>query len=159
MQFEGIIVGGSALILLGIIQRQTQNLDLLNDSLALELVNDAMLFAKSHGLAQDWLNNAPAGLKKDLPKHWEIRLQKVFDGRTITLHALGRCDLIKTKLWALCDRTRDLPDVLALQPSALELKEACDWLKPLDLNPGWILHVENTIAFVSKKLDYTNECT
>jgi len=42
------------------------------------------------------------------------RVQFVFRGEAIELHTQGRSDLLKAKVFALCDRGFDLPDCVAL---------------------------------------------
>ena len=52
----------------------------------------------------------------------------MFAGRAIQLCSRGRDDLLRTKLFALCDRCLDLADCVALAPI---------WLEEQDLNPNW----------------------
>jgi Nucleotidyltransferase of unknown function (DUF6036) len=154
LYLEGVIVGGSSLVLLGVTNRQTQDVDLLNENIEEKILKEAKIFALKEGISEVWLNNEPAPLRRDLPMGWEKRLVVAFEGSAILFKTLARQDLLKTKLWALCDRTRDLEDVLALQPTLLELQEALAWLEPLDLNPNWPAHAKSTIEFVAKKLGY-----
>ena len=59
-------------------------------------------------MVDEWLNNGPATLAGDLPPGWQGRVQVVFRSASIDLHALGRSDLLKAKVFALCDRVSDL---------------------------------------------------
>ena len=68
------------------------------------------------------------------------------------LSTLGRADLLKTKLFALCDRGTDLSDCVALAPTAAELADAMIWLAEQDTNPGWPAHVKATIADLTQRL-------
>ncbi|CAN5912349.1 hypothetical protein BH11MYX2_BH11MYX2_01270 [soil metagenome] len=52
------------------------------------------------------------------------------------LRTLGRPDLIKSKLFALCDRGTDWSDCIALAPSREELTEALPWLEIQDASGG-----------------------
>ncbi len=122
LSLEAVVVGGAAL-LLAVITRQTRDCDILH-----------------------WLNSGPSALAPLLPAGWELRLQEVFRGRVLVLRSLHRADLLKSKLFALCDRGLDLPDCLALAPTPAELAEAVAWLEPQDLNPHWPAHVRTTLA-------------
>ena len=70
------------------------------------------------------------------------------------LHSLGRADLLKTKLFALCDRGTDLPDCVALAPTAAELAEALPWVAFQDANPDWPAHVAATLADLGRRLGH-----
>ena len=70
------------------------------------------------------------------------------------LSTLGRADLLKTKLFPLCDRGTDFPDCVALAPTAAELGEAVLWLAEQDANPEWPAHVEATIADLIRRLSH-----
>lgn len=103
-------------------------------------------------LDEGWLNNGPSSLTRLLPAGWELRLQSAFRGEAISLDCLGREDLLKTKLFALCDRGIDLGDCIALSPSEAELKTAEPWVATQDLNPDWPAHVASTLADLAKRL-------
>ncbi len=151
--FEATIVGGAALVLLNVISRATQDVDILDDEILPETILQlAHAFARHHSIPENWLNNDVSPLKSDLPPNWENRRIEVFRGRAIRFLTLGRTDLLKAKLWALCDRARDFEDVLAMKPTESELFEARAWLNPLDGNPGWVEHVEKTLHEVASAL-------
>ncbi|MBN2573087.1 MAG: hypothetical protein JXP73_00850 [Deltaproteobacteria bacterium] len=117
LRFEAVIVGGAALYLLGVISRATKDCDVLWPPLPEEIADAARTFAaamrgQGENLADDWLNNGPASLTAQLPADWRNRLQLAFAGRAMRLHAPGREDLLRSKLFALCDRGIDLADWL-----------------------------------------------
>jgi hypothetical protein len=89
-----------------------------------------------------------------LPTGWQQRLQPAFEGRALILRTLGRSDLLKTKLFALCDRGTDLPDCVALAPTAAELDEAMPWLAEQDANTEWPEHVRATLADLKRRLGH-----
>jgi len=89
-----------------------------------------------------------------LDKGWELKLQKIFAGNSLEFWTLSRLDLLKSKVWALCDRQKDLDDVLALKPTKSELSDIGEWLKPLDGNPDWPKYTESVIDSLSKQLKY-----
>jgi hypothetical protein len=105
-------------------------------------------------LKEDWLNNCPSSLAPLLPPRWELRLQEAFRGLVLVLRSLHRSDLLKSKLFALCDRGLDLPDGIALAPTPAELAEAIAWLDPQDLNPDWPTHVRATLGDLTRRLGH-----
>jgi len=159
LRFEGIVVGGAALSLLGIVSRVTKDCDILHPPLPEAIQAAARAFAAERrrlgeGLEDDWLNNGPAALARQLPSAWEERLQVAFSGAALRLQSLGREDLLRTKLFALCDRGLDLPDCLALAPTADELAGLLQWVEEQDLNPDWPAHVRATLADLGKRLGH-----
>jgi hypothetical protein len=159
LRFEGVVIGGAALNLLGVVVRPTKDCDILHPELPEEIKTAARAFAtamRQDGEALDdgWLNNGPASLAKQLPPAWEERLQTVFAGRAIQLCSLGRGDLLCTKLFALCDRGLDLADCVALAPTADELEALLPWLEEQDLNPDWPAHVRATLADLGTRLGH-----
>ncbi len=159
LHLEAIVVGGSALGLLGVTDRQTRDFDILHPELSPELTATAREFAaemRTRGveLADDWLNNGPAQLGEVLPDGWRSRLQPAYQGRVLTLTTLGRADLLKTKLFALCDRGTDLPDCVSLAPSPEELDAAEPWIATQDGHPDWPLHVRATLDELRGRLGH-----
>lgn len=156
LRLDAVAVGGGALLLLGITQRRTLDLDILHPMLSVEVSAAASEFAQLQGgrLAADWLNNGPSELAACLPGGWEERVQLAFEGRVIRLMALGRGDLLCSKLFALCDRGTDLSDCLALAPSAEELREAQPWVCEQDGNPMWPDHVRDTLRDLARRLGH-----
>jgi len=159
LQLEAIVVGGSALALLGVTERQTRDVDILDPELSAEIALAAREFAgyqRNQGveLADDWLNNGPIQLTEVLPADWRLRVRSVFDGASLRLTILGRADLLKTKLFALCDRGTDLADCLALAPDAEELAEAEPWLTAQDAHPLWPEHARSTLADLGRRLGH-----
>ena len=157
LTLEAIVIGGAALALLGVIDRQTRDFDILQPELSEELLKAAQSFAehlKEQGteLAGDWLNNGPLEVTALLPEGWRERLQPLFNGSALTLTTLGRADLLKTKLFALCDRGTDLTDCLALIPTRHELEEAAPWLALQDAHPMWPEHVRSTLQDLAERL-------
>jgi hypothetical protein len=159
LALDAVVVGGAALNLLGVITRQTRDCDILHPPLPDAVVAAARAFAAELTAAggklnEDWLNNGPSSLTKLLPAGWELRLQEAFRGQVLVLRSLHRSDLLKSKLFALCDRGLDLQDCIALAPTPAELAEATTWLEPQDLNPGWPAHVRATLADLARRLGH-----
>ncbi len=152
IEFSAVVIGGSALALLGIVRRGTRDVDLLDTSIPEDVKAAASDFAKLHGIAETWLNSGPASLARDLPSDWKARVQPLFTGKNLELWTLDRIDLIRSKLWAMCDRMRDLEDLVALAPTEDELTQAVNWIKPLDANPGWPAHVDTAVSILRRRL-------
>lgn len=157
--FTGIIIGGCALSLMGVISRETQDCDILDPKIPQEIIDLSKSFAHEVGsaaglLKENWLNNGPASLKDVLPQGWLERANLLFSGRALTLHVLGRADLLKSKLFAYCDRQQDFQDCLLLRPTRKELAEAIHWLKVQDQNSEWPAHVELSLRELAKELGY-----
>lgn len=72
LNFEGIVIGGAALALMGVIQRPTRDFDVLVPELPEPIASAARDFAKALresgvDLHSDWLNNGPIQLGDVLP--------------------------------------------------------------------------------------------
>jgi len=157
--FTGVAIGGAPLNLLGIISRETRNCDIIDPVIPKAIQDLALDFAKKNrgrggNVRDDWFNNGPISLKEKLPDGWKKRLQLAFKGKALTLYTLGREDLLKTKLFALCDRGTDKIDCVAMHPTKEELKGAITWVKDQDGNPDWPKHVENVLADLAKDLGH-----
>jgi len=122
------ICGGAALILMKVTTRSTMDIDVLQPKVDQTLDHAAKRVAKKFGLSESWLNNGPEDLLRYLDDQWQVNCLKVYDGRALQVFALGRKDLIKSKLWAACDRMDDIPDIIALKPTQEELEEARTWV-------------------------------
>ena len=159
LRLEAIVVGGSALALLGVTSRQTRDFDIIAPALPPAVLEAAKAFAREQRrlgveLLDDWLNNGPMQLADVLPDGWRLRVVLAFEGKALVLHSPGRADLLKTKLFALCDRGTDLPDCIDLAPTAAELAEASPWVELQDANPDWPAHVIATLADLGRRLGH-----
>lgn len=159
LRFEAVVIGGTALALLDVISRQTRDCDILDPVVPTDILAAANEFAiamrQSGEILQDgWLNHEPASLGKLLPMDWRSDLQLVFKGQAIVLHSLGRKNLLRTKLFALCDRATDLPDCIALHPTADEIQELLPWVQAQDTNPDWPRHVVAVLGDLAARLGY-----
>jgi hypothetical protein len=159
LRLDAIVVGGSALVLIGIIDRPTRDVDVLHPDLPRQIADASRIFAQEMRrrgieLADTWLNNGPSSLSKVLPDGWRDRTQPAFSGRALSLETLGRADLLKTKLFALCDRGTDLADCIAFSPTAEELEAAMPWIALQDANESWPSHVETTIRDLRRRLGH-----
>lgn len=85
LRFEGVIVGGSALVLMGVVSRLTKDVDVLTPTLPEAVAAAARDFAKleraaGKDLIDDWINNGPAQLGNVLPAGWRERIEPLFKG-------------------------------------------------------------------------------
>jgi len=148
--FEAVIIGSTALALLGILNRHTKDCNVLDPEIPGHIQRSAREFAEEQRqagvpIADDWLNNGPDTLKRDLDEGWRERLQLAFAGKAMKLHTLGRLDLLASKLYALCDRGTDLGDCLAMEPTREEIEQVRPWVEERDGNPLWPEHVRRTL--------------
>ena len=156
---ELIVCGGSALQILGLVDRTTRDVDVLAlaqtsgagvvellpaDSLPEDLLASAAIVARDLDLDPDWLNNRPAQAKQSLPEGLSKRLHSQRYGNRLTIHAIDRFDQICLKLHAVVDRdfdSRHLTDLKALEPSDDELTKAARWCLTQDAGeafPDWL---------------------
>ena len=159
LSFEAVVIGGTALNLLGVTTRVTRDCDLLDPLLPEPIAEAARSFAREWraagaDLGDDWLNNGPASLTRQLPFGWHSQTSVVFQGAALVLRVPGRADLLRTKLFALCDRGLDLPDCIALAPDAAELAALLPWVAAQDANPGWPTHVRATLDDLARRLGH-----
>jgi len=157
LRFEAVVIGGTALNLLGVVRRTTRDCDVLHPAIPADVARAACQFASERrtsgdALQDDWLNNGPASLVSALPVGWQQRLTVVFEGKAILLNSLGRLDLLRSKLFGLCDRARDLGDCVALAPTPEEISLIAPWLEEQDGNPDWREHVSEVLQDLEGRL-------
>ena len=156
--YEIVVVGGSALLLLGIIQRPTHDLDVLAvvedgeyvsaQPLPPELGNAARDVATELELAPDWLNGVvSAQLRSGLPPGFRDRVETRIYG-TLIVHVAGRLDQIYLKLFAAVDhsgRGKHADDLRRLSPTRQELLDAAEWVRGQDIGPAFPGMVADTL--------------
>ncbi len=160
LTFEAVVIGAAALAVMDVISRETVDVDCLDPVVPEEIIKAAVEFSRTHpehNLTDQWINNGPEDLKKDLPKNWRNRIQTIYEGTSLKLSTLGRPDLLKSKLFAFCDRGDDLNDCLALKPTEVELDECRDWVQKRDANPKWPDHVLESFNLLKKRLGYAKK--
>jgi hypothetical protein len=147
-----LVAGGSSLLLLGLIERPTADLDVMGipagdrylkaESLPAPLAEAARDVAAALGLSKDWLNVGPAPLFDfGLPNGYEQRVVVRRFG-TLEVHIPGRTDLLALKLYAAVDHSgsrvdKHLADLRALRPTPAELLVAARWTRTHDPSPGF----------------------
>ncbi len=159
LRLDAVVLGGAALGLLGIINRLTEDFDVMYPEIPRAVAAASRAFAAERtragdALDDDWLNNGPMSLAGVLPAGWQERLEPLFRGVAVHLHTLGRADLLRSKLFALCDRALDLADCIALAPTAGELAALSEWVEHQDANPDWPAHVRATLEDLGRRLGH-----
>jgi len=146
-----VIIGGGALLLLGLIERPTKDLDavarvagdrwLRAEPFPAGLTRAVKDVAAALDLEDDWLNPGPAGLVDlGLPHGFEERASvRAYGALTIRLAAVE--DLVALKLYAAADhwpdRSRHLADLRRLQPTPEALVTAARWCRTHDPSEGF----------------------
>lgn len=157
-----IVVGGAALSLLGLVERTTDDVDVIAraeseasptaplppEPLPEALTRAAATVARDFGLPPDWLNTEiaaqwrtglPPGLADDLT--W-----RRYGG--LRLGLVGRRTLVTLKLFAAVDRgprSVHFQDLLALRPTAEELGAAAAWVRTQDAHPDFASLVDQVV--------------
>jgi len=159
LNFNAIIIGGAALSILGVISRQTQDVDVLDPEIPDHILEAARDFAKSAqykscNLKNNWLNHEVCSLRDYLRPNWKNRIVPLYIGKCMNIYTLGRLDLIGTKVLAFCDRGFDLQDCVDLKITKTELFEILSWVKNYDAHPSWPSYVDSQVKILSRKLGY-----
>ncbi|MEO6501081.1 MAG: DUF6036 family nucleotidyltransferase [Jatrophihabitantaceae bacterium] len=160
-----LIVGGSSLLLLGLVSRPTADLDVIGlavqggfvkaeqipPSLA-EAVRDVAAVLE---LRPDWLNNGPASLMDlGLPQGYEARTElRRYGG--LDVHIPARVDLVCFKLYAAVDQgpsSKHFQDLQAMAPSQSELSAAAMWCQSQDPSSGFESEMHAALAQLTSLL-------
>ncbi len=149
-----IACGGGALIAMKITERRTRDIDIIAPAIDPTLQDIAIRLAQEFGLSKQWLNNGPSSLARDLTSGWEGRTVSVFRGKCLELKALGREDLLATKLYAFCDREDDFEDVIKLAPTHEELNRLVPWVLARDASSYWPERVQTCFERLRKRLNH-----
>lgn len=146
-----VVIGGSALLALGLVDRTTRDVDILAvltetglvsaDPLPEALVAARDTVARDFGLAADWLNAGPASLVDlGLPEGLLERADPRRYGDALTVLLASRYDQIHFKLYAIVDQGagKHLDDLQALAPTHAELLAAARWSRTHDPSEGYL---------------------
>lgn len=155
VSFELVVIGGSALQSLGLIDRATRDVDVVAlvadeglssaDPLPEALLGAASRVARDFDLPPGWLNSGPADLLRlGLPDGFERRMVTTVVGPALTIHLASRVDQIHFKLYAMVDQGsgRHEADLGALAPSKGELRDAAAWAMTHDPSEGFRRELE-----------------
>lgn len=163
-----VIVGGTALNLLGVIERATRDVDVIAaatprargdprtirppDPLPQPLLDVIAIVARDLGLPPDWMNTTVGGQwQSGLPRGFASRIAWRREGG-LWIGLAGRLDLIYLKLYAAADdvgpTSRHYKDLVALRPTQDELARARSWIRRQDPSPDVARAVESVVRHV-----------
>jgi hypothetical protein len=147
---EPVVVGGSGLLILGMIERSTRDVDLVALKKGSNLENPAPLpaalkeardrVARDFSLPENWLNPGPASLLDfELPAGFLERVESRRYGDHLVVHFASRLDQVHFKLYAAVDAGpgKHSQDLEALSPTPEELLLAARWTRTHDPSPGF----------------------
>ena len=142
---ELVVIGGSALLAIGLISRPTRDVDIvallqagqLHDPRPLpeSLIAARDRVARDFGLPIGWLNPGPSSLLDfGLPEGFLERLESRSYGPGLRVHFASRYDQIHFKLYAMADGTagKHEADLRELNPTRDELVAAARWTQTHD---------------------------
>ena len=155
LTFEAVVIGGAALNVLAIVERQTRDIDCMDPKISSEILESAERFRIKNPdlqLAKDWLNHQSELLTLELEQGWRDRTVDLYLGKAITFKTVCRSDFINLKLLAYCYRDTDYKDCIALKPTKDELKKSFEWLLDKDGNPDWVNNVRDHLTKLEKAL-------
>jgi hypothetical protein len=166
LSYEVVVIGGSGLMLLGLVDRPTRDLDalaLVEDGhyipaapLPLPLSHEVARVGRTLGLADDWLNPGPAELLRfGLPRGFEKRVDRRRYGG-LTLQVAGRFDQICFKLYAAVDQgvvSKHTADLKKLAPTRDELLSAARWSLTHDPSDGYRAELLAMLALLGVEVD------
>lgn len=161
-RFELVVIGGSGLLALGLIDRSTRDVDLValrrgSDLVEAKPLPEPLLAARDRvaedfGLPESWLNAAPADLLNfGLPEGFVERLERRDYGPALTVWLASRLDQIHFKLYALADQApggKHDSDLRALEPTKEELLAAARWALTHDPSPGFRHEVLAALSYL-----------
>jgi hypothetical protein len=158
---ELVVIGGSALLAVGLISRPTRDVDIvallaeqtLIDPRPLppELISARDRVARDFGLPENWLNASPAGLLDfGLPESFVERLERRDYGASLIVHFASRFDQIHFKLYAMADQGagKHEADLRALSPTRAELLTAACWTRTHDPSEGFREQLLAALAYL-----------
>lgn len=159
--FDVVVVGGSALLVLGLASRATKDVDVLAvragdalvsaDPLPPALVEASGRVARDFGLPADWLNSGPAGLMDfGLPEGFAERVEVREYGPALTVRFASRFDQIHFKLYAAVDAStpgKHAADLRELSPTRDELIAAARWSLTHDPSDGYREMLERALEY------------
>ncbi len=156
--FEGLVIGRTALELMGI--QTPARLDLeprvevVYPQLPEIVIEAAEAFASARALSPGWLHGCSAtDLVIRLPKGWTRRMRlTTFSGRSIFLHSLARPDLIAGRLLAYLEGRASLDDCLVLGILPGDLQRSREYLLEQHSELSWEEQVDRVLRRVEQAL-------
>jgi hypothetical protein len=161
-RYELVVIGGSGLLALGLIERSTKDVDIVAlrsgdeldsaDPLPAGLRAARDLVARDFSLPTDWLNPGPTQLLDlGLPDGFVDRLERRDYGAALVVYLASRYDQIHFKLYAAVDQGgpgKHEADLRALAPTEAELIAAARWSRSHDPSPGYAKDLRGALEFL-----------
>ena len=144
------ICGGAALNILDLVQRTTQDVDLVfPETLPPLFIEAIQITTKYFNLKPDWINQGPVELlRMGLPTGYFERCHSLLLSN-ITWLLTDRIDQIHFKLYASLDRGGyHIQDLLALHPTKDEILQAAQWCFTHDVSDPF---KKLTLDFLNKQ--------
>lgn len=160
LEYRLAAVGGGAMLLLGLLDRPTNDLDVVTqadesgaavsaDPLASPLREAITDVARAFDLPEDWLNPGPAALLElGLPPGFADRAHVRRYG-ALEIRLADRVDQIHFKLYASVDQgpeSKHFADLEALEPTREELLAAARWARTHDPSDGFRAGLEAALG-------------
>jgi Nucleotidyltransferase of unknown function (DUF6036) len=160
-RFELVVIGGSALLALRLIERTTRDVDIVafHDSGELKgaeplpagLAAARDRVAKDFSLEENWLNAGPTKfLDFDLPDGFVDRMERHDYGPALVVYFASRRDQIHFKLYATVDEPgpgKHAADLRALDPTDEELIAATQWCLAHNDPEGFVEPLRGVLEF------------
>lgn len=148
--YDVLVVGGSALLALGLLARPTQDVDIVAlkgaqglapaEPLPAVLADARDRVARDFGVPAAWLNGGPSALLDlGLPDGFEQRALIRDYGAALRVRFASRFDQIHLKLYAMVDQGpgKHESDRKAIEPTRSELLAAARWSRTHDPSDGY----------------------
>jgi hypothetical protein len=157
--YDLVVVGGTALLALGLVDRATRDVDVLaarvGDAveqlkpLPDDLVEARDRVARDFSVPQSWLNDGPSSLMDfDLPEGFVDRVSRRTYGPALAISFASRFDQIHFKLYAMVDQGagKHEQDLRQLNPTRDELVAAAVWSRTHDPSAGYLQMLRQALA-------------
>lgn len=161
---ELLVCGGAALLVLGLTDRATQDVDVLaliedQEDVAAKPLPDFLQraverVARDRGLPAEWLNSGPADMQQwGLPRGCLERATRIQYGEFLAISYLDRLDQIHLKLYATVDQGdgKHLSDLQALEPNTAEIELAAEWCQQHDPSEGFRMMLSQLLGQIGFK--------
>ena len=160
-----LVIGGGSLLLLGVVERPTADIDVVGYPSAVgyvkaDVLPDFLVLAvrdvgDALGLGPTWFNSGPADLVDfGLPPGLADRVTVRKYG-TLEVHLPAIEDLICFKLYAavdLTERSKHFIDLQALAPTKEQLLKAARWTRTHDPSDGFLRELQRILALLDVEI-------
>ncbi len=157
--YDIVLIGGGALLLLGLIERPTRDLDIVSrieagrwlegEPMPEPLAIAIREVAAALDLDEHWLNAGPTDLLRfGLPDGFADRVVVQHYG-SLTVRLAARVDQVAFKLYAAVDqgpRSKHFRDLRQLHPTPGELRAAARWCRTHDTSEAFADMLEQALA-------------